>query len=386
ATSDVVIYMDAIGYDWDSGYLLGDNYNWNYYPATYDFENQNVTLSGNYYGTYSFEDDAVGATGTGIGFVDGLYGTPTSIIESSLGGHNKILRVTADAGWEGVYNQFDSAQTNGTVEFWVRLPQNNLRVRFGFGDGVSIFAGNRIVLEFYSDSNIHYVDASNLLIDSGISYSVNTWHHLRIDFNVTRSWSLYFDDLLIFSGIGYPTAASDLSYFHFAPVAGGTIYVDAVGYSWDTAYNQIEDTWNYKNDYKSWNKNPYNLTNLFQDNWDYYGVLGGTYSIEGEYGNHKKYLELYDDSDTDYYRGTDSFDYSTEAEVHYGTYDFRTDTDGVIPSGWTDASGAGTSAYVISDRDINPSNSCDIIEAVVPVTGKIYSIVTNLKNASTGIV
>ena len=44
------------------------------------------------------------------------------------------------------------------------------------------------------------------------------------------------------------------------------------------------------------------------------------------------------------------------------------------------------SPYVISGRDINPSNSCDIIEAVVPVTGKIYSIVTNLKNASTGIV
>ena len=44
------------------------------------------------------------------------------------------------------------------------------------------------------------------------------------------------------------------------------------------------------------------------------------------------------------------------------------------------------SPYVLCGKDINPSDTCDIVEAIVPVTGKIHSIVTSLKNASTSIV
>jgi hypothetical protein len=310
--TDYTFYFDAFGFDWLSNYTVGDNYYWQYYPATYDLENYNVTLSENYIGTYSFEEDAVGGDPTG--WVLNEDGGTVNVI-SNLGGHNKVLELHDTVNGDPVEatRTFSSPQTYGTIEWWWRTDDAT--------DASVLRMTNDVTILFYlmiDADKFQYWDGG--WNDVGLAATDDTWYHIRIDFECTAGdysglsqydWNLFINRVEYgpydfgnneaeVDYQRYYTSSADLNYYQ---------YIDAIGYSWDTDYCQVEDTWNFENDFKSWNKNPYNLTNLFSDNWDYYGVLGGIYSVDGEFDIHKKYLEIYDDSNTGYYPGTHSFEH-----------------------------------------------------------------------------
>jgi len=298
-------YIDAVGYSWDTtshggyGYTVG----WNINP--YDL----VPL---------FDAGFMAPTEPDLRYSNYIR------VLNYLDGHNNVLEMnhgTVANILEWYYNVWNAE--SGTHEFWWRSTDNtkDSYIKAYNNDWSSAFA-------------IVFANGGNIVIggENIISINSNQWYHIRIDFEcgtgryqglMPDTFYMYVDGIR-YGIFNFVTTGLYLYYTKWYSDAdvSHSHYLDALGFSWDPDYCQNETTWNYENDYKSWNKNPYDITNLFPDNWDYYGVLNGTYSIDGEFGIHKKYLELYDDSDTNYYRGTDSFDYGTAAEWYYGTHDF----------------------------------------------------------------
>jgi len=315
------VYIDAVGYSWDTTSHVGYGYTVGYNINPYDL---------------------VPLLEAGYEF-DISYGTSVNI-ENNVGGHNNVLELdnTNNVAKIVARRTFTSAQSYGTYEWWWRTDDAaETSQSTTANSGTTTFA-----ILIITDKFRYYDGAWN---DVGLGATDDTWYHIRVDFECTAneyqdlpmgSWHVFINGVK-YGEYRFANPETEIDTFFFGTGNAATDYyqyIDALAYSWDSDYCSNETTWNYDDDFKSWNKNPYDLynnTDLFQDNWDYYGVLGGSYSIDGEFANHKKYLELYDDSDTDYFRGTDSFDYGTAPEWYYSTYDFTDDAVGTFPVGWS---------------------------------------------------
>lgn len=91
-------------------------------------EVERIVPDGDYYGTYSFEEDTHGTAGTSISFIDEYHGYGSGYycdilaLDGPLDGHNNYLSMRDAQGskntW-GVHN-FDDSQSSGTIEFFTR--------------------------------------------------------------------------------------------------------------------------------------------------------------------------------------------------------------------------------------------------------------------------
>ncbi|KKL27654.1 hypothetical protein LCGC14_2382990, partial [marine sediment metagenome] len=241
-----------------------------------------------YYGTYNFKDEAIGTSGTDIDFVDAIDGAMSAIIESSLGDHRKILKLTATAG-DSRYIKHDFADqtTDQTVEWWFRLPSvaASTYYNFYFYDSSNTLA----IKMFVQDNDIYRMNGGlNKILDAGVI--VDTWHHIKLSWDLTfDTVDTYFDGILIEDNGDFYNMVSNIAYVEFKGYHAASdvvIYMDALGVSWDDNY-------------------------LIGDNLHYNNFLGS------------ETFENYNQTYSGDYYGTESFDYYTEDEVYYGTYDFR---------------------------------------------------------------
>ena len=142
-------------------------------------ENKTYTepMNGYYPGTYGFEEDEIGDSGTIIDFVDiDNSGAGCSAnIEEEIDEHRNVLEMADNSGeYSNVQHILDSAQTSGSVEVWLRTTDTNkysvftLRSSAQQGSFISI-----------SNDKFQYYDGSYHDICAAAN---NTWYHIRVDF------------------------------------------------------------------------------------------------------------------------------------------------------------------------------------------------------------
>lgn len=206
-------------------------------------------MSGYYPATYGFEIDVDGSDPTEWII---LNEDPDAEVISELDGHKKVLRLYDIVSGSGrstrVYNNF-TKKDYGTIETWIQ--QNDLGSTdergqiTGMGNGSSLFG-----VRMYGGSPAKWVirnNGSNIDIIGAPTPSINTWYHIRIDFEHTTggyqglSQNEYF---VYIDGVRYGPYLFDadeqldeLDLHTYSYGSGYSVYFDAVGYSWAPNYN-----------------------------------------------------------------------------------------------------------------------------------------------------
>ncbi|KKM04023.1 hypothetical protein LCGC14_1768510, partial [marine sediment metagenome] len=282
-------YVDAIDYSWDPYYSVGRNINptvanmLGQYPATYSFESDLVQTSGTVSGIIGISDYIDHAVLSG-----GAYSTVS--IAQEIDGHRKVLELTnygtADK-YVTVYNYFEN-QMNPTFEFWWGVSSIVGKVSYiGFYDGV-----NQLV-------QLGVIDNDDLEYDDGVAwqeikanvFAAGVLVHVKLVINLnTSSFDCYVNGELGVVGIpllnDFVDGVDSMYVLTHPGDRDYSVYLDAVGNSFDDNY-------------------------LLGDDYHYNNFLGS------------ETFENYNQTYPGNYYGTESFDYYTEDEVYYGTYDFR---------------------------------------------------------------
>ncbi|KKN01864.1 hypothetical protein LCGC14_1123460, partial [marine sediment metagenome] len=245
-----VIYMDALGVSFDDNYLIGDNLHYNNFLGSETFENYNGTYPGDYYGTESFdyrtEDDVyygtydfrdeLGETETDIDFIyAGSFPVDVeAIVISDIEGHNNVLELDDQSvvdNWD-FYDYWGSIG-DGTVEFWVYFPDTDMDRNLDIRDGIF---DQRLLMKWDNDNKFYYYDGG--WQDSGETYVIDTWYHIKIEWECADDWHLWINGISIDGGVGWgfqgtPTSMDRIQISSDNTQIGG-MYFDAIGYSWDT--------------------------------------------------------------------------------------------------------------------------------------------------------
>ncbi|KKM91317.1 hypothetical protein LCGC14_1229740, partial [marine sediment metagenome] len=280
-----IVYLDAIDYSWDPYYSTGRNLN----PTV-------ANLLGQYPGIYSFESDLVWEVPNGWVFGDGgSVGYSSANVIAEYDGHRKVIKQihSSEVGINTIIRSPTIAKTNGFVEFWLGMEtgttgytQNNINV-----DGGGLLA----IMGLYPDQDrLYWYEgrAPGLVLRSVAGIARDQLHHIKISIEPdTDKFSMWVDGNKIVDNVD---TYSTFNYFEeiqfqMASTVDGNQYIDA--YSYDGNY-------------------------LIGDNLHYNNFLGSE-TFEG-----------YNITESGDYYGTDSFDYNTESDVYYGTYDFRDEADG----------------------------------------------------------
>ena len=378
-------------------------------------ENKTYTgaMSGYYPATYGFENEADGATGTGINFVDTETNQGSSYLRviSDLDGHDKVLEGYdgSTAGRNQITHDFISAnQTSGTIEFYWRITTASYGANLYFyGTGASGSSGLHLGME---SGYFVYRDASDFT-QNIVSYSVNTWYHVRIDFEcgsggymglAADRWHVYINDVLygdyVFRfGTDLDYQDSILFYNGWWAGSGYNIYYDAWGESWDPNYN-IGD--NLKEGLLLSYENSTNLdwVGFSLDGLTNKTIIGNTAIPLPPNGPHS--IQMYGNNslNTMYASNKRYFTISTNLNITIntpenktylepmsgyfpGTYGFEAYNSGEIPDSWNDLSGTGCSAGVVDE--IN--NHKKVIQ-LNDNSGNGATIETLFPNRKTGIV
>ncbi|MFX1390115.1 MAG: S8 family serine peptidase [Promethearchaeota archaeon] len=228
-------YIDAIGYSWDPYYKIGEN--------SYD--------AGHYPGTYSFEDVEDG------GIHDDWISSANAQIIAEKDEHRKVYELLDDSaeGVEYIYDDWDSAQDHGTVEFWMRF--------------TSMEQDEEVIFSLRNSANdqdlccLKVNDGKFKTLDYGIYDDiinvypdVNKWYHIKLVFKGSYTdtgyggiqaatiymYRIYINGELTFTQLTSYYDYSDQTDPKFLQVYTSdassdiTVYFDAVGYSWDPAY------------------------------------------------------------------------------------------------------------------------------------------------------
>jgi len=284
-------YIDAIGYSWDSGYDVDDNIN----PYGVDVLNDMETENNWVFYLKPFHSVNV------IDYLDGHY----DVINMTSNGVNDFTAT----------NEFGVQRTTGVVEFWYYVEETGQHHMFSLASGSKSTYG--ALCYFRSDGSIGYYHDGWTWSDSGETYTNNRWYHIKIDFDCegdsgfgTFDW--YLDGVLIVDdGRFYDDRnyIDRISYYgHGGSYGGQTNYVDALGYDWESEYDE------------GYNTNPYGKETIEELEDDGYIISTNpdvSISIIGEYNYHRKILNLTDQSTTNYIRFRDDFVGQTSGIIEF---------------------------------------------------------------------
>ena len=187
-----------------------------------------------YPATYNFKDDADGDNPTGWTVDEG--GGTINVI-ALLDGHRKVVEMDDTSGADNVTakQSFSSGQASGTYEYWIRTTDATLQVdMYGLNEG-----GNEgVYLTILADKFQYRTVGFN---DVGLATSDDTWYHIRITFDcATDTYDIYIDGTKYQTGVAFRNVSTTIDALWIVTVnaaSGYTVYVDAVGYSWDASYN-----------------------------------------------------------------------------------------------------------------------------------------------------
>ncbi|MFX1477393.1 MAG: PKD domain-containing protein, partial [Promethearchaeota archaeon] len=208
-------------------------------------------------GTYSFENDAHGTTGTSIGFLDEYHGDDPQyeayydirVLDGPYEGHGKVLHVRDSQGgantW-GVHN-FDNPPSSGTIEFWLWM-----------NDGSGGSANRRQYLQFRKSDNTIAFQARLRLMTAKLEYYNGSswiefadcddeeWYHHSITFDCGTdnfTWIVSNSDgsqLAKIENIDFENGMTTLDEIYIGTTVSdyrGNSQWDAFGFTWE-GYNK----------------------------------------------------------------------------------------------------------------------------------------------------
>ncbi len=189
---------------------------------------------GSYPGTYSFTNDDLGSD-PDEWTVDETGGTINVI--ASEGAHHKIIEFNDTTTLYTIMEQDISPTIVGTIEFWVRAKQTD----HGFSIRLSDGGGSTDYLNVALGDNGEFSYFDGLVKDLPIptTYSVDSWIHIRFDFNCTKGEYEIFIDGVSKGNCSFYGTPVEMDHFRFSSqsLSTGVNYIDAIGYSWDLDYN-----------------------------------------------------------------------------------------------------------------------------------------------------
>ena len=204
---------------------------------------ENITYtepdSGYYPGTYGFENDVPGSEpmgwdvqqpdGSGFIEVDAIHAGHSFVVE---------LRKTGGTIKAQLDKYFPDNATVGTFEYWLYKDTDSGidPTRMGlFGDDGSLQFG-------IQSGDLYQGPFGGPTIASNV-FSINTWHHIRVDFNIALGWQIQLDGTWYGSGYSFPfeDTPTKLNRFTMASIFSGDhsnygAWLDALDYSWHENY------------------------------------------------------------------------------------------------------------------------------------------------------
>lgn len=192
-------------------------------------------MQGYYPATYGFENETLGSDP--IEWLSDRTGGTVRIVEE-VGTHKNVAKIRDidNSGYVSFLNRFDSNKVSGTVEFWVST--NDTSKAFYMRILASI--SERAVIMRIENDYIYCQDSTTWRVVKSISN--NKWYHFSIEFDCsTDTYNCWIDGNLEAADYGFGdgdiSSVSKLQLYTTNIEADYEVYVDAVGYSWDTNYN-----------------------------------------------------------------------------------------------------------------------------------------------------
>ncbi|MFX1499080.1 MAG: C13 family peptidase, partial [Promethearchaeota archaeon] len=306
--------------------------------------------SGYYPATYGFEDTANGAVPSG--WTEYSPGNAWVKVESGIGGHNKVMRLYDPFQWfylpyAQVYNTFANQQY-GTVEFWFRTT-NAAGIHL-----VEFFSGSTIRFRLKVDDGGVWVDDGNWhLIGVTPTIYANIWYRFKIDFETTEGnyagLAPYHFRITVNEDVGIPLdfkSMGDINKLKFATTDWDTdysMYIDAVGYSWDPYYDIMD------------NKYPGLFVEFSPDNLEYMSLTldGQSREIFGDIvlpmlksGPHTISIWGYDNLGFDYYSGIRTFTVNMAEKIGVIFYASDAGDDPAGTTAWSEAVESNINDYI----------------------------------------
>jgi hypothetical protein len=197
-------------------------------------ENKTYTkgMDGYYHATYGFESDLNDHFPND--WQDNTVGNSYAKVIAENYGHNKVIEIYSEGSgdYEDIQQFFGIGQPNGTVEFWIRFPDNT-KTRYTH---LKETGTNMIYIEWASDGVIKTYDGNSF--HDITSYIGNLWYHVKIEFDFLDTWEFYLDGNRI-GEYNYRDSPHYLASFQLTMDSNDIdnyLYFDALGYSWDNFY------------------------------------------------------------------------------------------------------------------------------------------------------
>lgn len=186
----------------------------------------------NYNGTYSFTNDTIGSNPTNWSTVE-PSGISIQVI-NNMDNHNKVMEIYDNSGsnYATAINSF-TQQSFGTVEFWWYTTDNTKVSEFILTEGASY----KIQLQI-SSGNLNYIGVGVIT-----SFDINTWYHIRIDFECADSeyeglladTSFIYINNIKYGAYNFKIVGNNIDnvklYSHDTQ-SGYYTYLDSISYSW----------------------------------------------------------------------------------------------------------------------------------------------------------
>jgi len=221
------------------------------YNATYTFDEYQETESnyGNYDGTYSFENE-IGLTNTDISLIDYVSGNGHySEVKSEILNHKSVLESQSNLNLSMayIYNYVNDIY-DFDMEFW--FANNNSQGGYLQFKDDSV----NIIKLHWNNEKIFLFNTTYLQISTFIP---NTFYHIRLNFDSTNEIITSYINGNESGNMDYENSMIDgIDSISFMIEAYQKIWIDGLGYTFDTNYNENDNT------------NPYGVqTELENDNF-----------------------------------------------------------------------------------------------------------------------
>jgi len=213
-------------YTFEKDTLFNQNNDTFYYDVnTREYEVFNNT--GHYNATFSFENDVDGSNPANFTTIES-GGNIIKVIGESHN-HKKVVEFhRVDTNINIQYNYTKGAQNEGTVEWWGKASQLDIRGWVMFYPEV----GNYLFfLGFRNDGTICYYDGEYV---SYGAYVIDKWYHFKVEYNSNAQlFSVWINDILMTGGDEpyiNTDGDDDINNIKFIVSDGdGDIYIDAIG-------------------------------------------------------------------------------------------------------------------------------------------------------------
>jgi len=198
-------------------------------------------MDGYYPATYGFENDEDGDFP--LGWVDESTGGLSNVtIASEMAEHKKVLFYDCyGTSYSHTRINLDSPQTNGSIEYYVYKNGGFKGFEVSLRNSTNDYA-LRIGIDYAVDNKFIWRTSSSTAGEFGAGkYSVQTWFHIRIDFNlVTNKFDIYLDGVKEVDQEDFfyeINVVQNIQFYQTYHSFGGLWYLDALGFSWDPNYH-----------------------------------------------------------------------------------------------------------------------------------------------------